>query len=241
MSDIDYSKLKEEIPYKWRVQSQNEHGAQCVAYIDARQAADKLDEVVGPQNWQCDYKVINDNLYGSVSIRSKYGEWVNKVDCGTESKVDKEKGEASDAFKRAAVKWGIGRFLYEKGFERVKVKEYKGKSYPCDDKGNILWDGDALTEYINNRRKNPSKRYETPKKEPTYNTPDKPEWSEATKERAGKVKKEGLTGSAALVRYIDDFNKKNKTSYKSILEFNTDELLGKLIDFVEEEPPTGLV
>lgn len=238
----DFNKLKDEMPFKWRVQSQNDYGAQCVAYVDSRQVQDKLDDVVGTENWQSDYKVVNSNLYAGVAIRHpETKEWVWKWDCGTESNTEKEKGEASDAFKRAAVKWGIGRFLYNKKLQKVEVKKHKnGKLYPCDDKGTILWDGDALTNYINSRKDSPPKRYQKPKEEPTYNTPDKPQWSDTIKERASKVKKEGLTGSAALVRYIEDFNKKNETSYKSIQEFKTDELLDKLITFVEEEPPKGL-
>lgn len=82
-----------------------------LAYIDARQVMDLLDEVVKPENWQCDYRDIGGKLYCGIAI--KCGEdWVWKWDMGTESEYDAEKGEASDAFKRAAVKWGIGRFLY---------------------------------------------------------------------------------------------------------------------------------
>ena len=53
---MDLNDLKKEIPYKWRVQSTNQYGSNCVAYIDARQAQDLLDEVVGPENWQVKYE-----------------------------------------------------------------------------------------------------------------------------------------------------------------------------------------
>lgn len=100
--------LKKEIPYKWR----KGHGNSDLAYINARDAMTLLDEVVGPENWQCDYKQIKDVVYCGVSIKID-GEWVIKWDAGDESNIEAEKGEASDSFKRACVKWGIGRFLYD--------------------------------------------------------------------------------------------------------------------------------
>ena len=55
--------LKKEIPFKWRVQSSNAYGAFCVAYIDARQVQDLLDEVVGAENWQCKYEEHKNNMF----------------------------------------------------------------------------------------------------------------------------------------------------------------------------------
>jgi len=95
---MDLSKLKAEMPFKWRIQSQNDRGATCVAYVDSRLVQDRLDEVCGEANWQSDYKVINSNLYAGVAIKHpESGEWVWKWDCGTESNTEREKGEASDA------------------------------------------------------------------------------------------------------------------------------------------------
>ena len=121
--------LKKELPYKWRVQSANQYGATCVAYIDARFVQDLLDEVCGQENWQVKYEEHKGNLFASIGI--KIGDnFVWKSDCGTESQVEKEKGEASDAFKRAGVMWGIGRFLYSKKIVKLPVKEKNGKYYP---------------------------------------------------------------------------------------------------------------
>ena len=106
--------LKKKIDFKWRVQSANIYGASCVAYIDARQVQDLLDEVCGAYGWQCEYYEHKGNLFCRIGIACELAntmEWVWKSDCGTESNVEKKKGEASDAFKRAAVMWGIGRFL----------------------------------------------------------------------------------------------------------------------------------
>jgi hypothetical protein len=111
--------LQKPMDYKWRVQSVRNGNASCVAYVDARQVMDRLDNVLGIGNWQDSYEVIGGNLYCHLKV--KIGdEWVTKSDCGTESNVEKEKGQASDAFKRAAVKLGIGRFLYS--LEIVKLK-----------------------------------------------------------------------------------------------------------------------
>ena len=95
--------------------------ATMLAYVDARHVMDRLDMVVGPENWSDEYLVTDSNLYCRISIRiDDY--WVAKTDVGTESNVEKEKGNASDAFKRAAVKWGIGRYLY--GLPRIEI-QYK--------------------------------------------------------------------------------------------------------------------
>lgn len=94
---MDLKKLTEPMPYRWRVQTQSDYGAQCVAYIDSRQVAERLDEAVGPDNWQDEYKVVNGNLYAGVGIWSGDKGWVWKWDCGTESNTEREKGEASDA------------------------------------------------------------------------------------------------------------------------------------------------
>lgn len=88
-------------------------GVSLLLYKNARVDMDILDETVGAMNWQREQLVVKDNLYCNVGIKDeKTGEWVWKSDCGVESYSDKEKGEASDAFKRACVNWGIGRELY---------------------------------------------------------------------------------------------------------------------------------
>ena len=86
----------------------------CVSlllYKTARTDAKLLDETVGPMFWDCDYKVVDGTLYCGIGI-IKDGTRVEKWDAGTESYTEKEKGRASDAFKRAGFKWGIGRELY---------------------------------------------------------------------------------------------------------------------------------
>ena len=104
ISDVDF-----------RVQSINNGGyATILAYKDARVDMNRLDDVVGPLGWQRDYKLIDGKLFCGVGVyNSDTSEWVWKWDVGTESNTEKEKGQASDAFKRACFNWGIGRELYE--------------------------------------------------------------------------------------------------------------------------------
>lgn len=96
-------------------------GAVLLLYKTARCDMKILDETYGAMNWQSDYKVVKDNLYCGIGVRNKDTEnWVWKWDCGIESRSDDEgnekKGEASDAFKRAGFKWGIGTELYTAPF-----------------------------------------------------------------------------------------------------------------------------
>ncbi len=106
--DGNLKDLRQEIPYKWKPNNKvggGEHTAMlCVGYIDARQARDLLDQVVGPENWQSDYKEIKGNLYCGIGINVSrdtkelgVAAWRWKWDCGKESNMDKEKGESSDA------------------------------------------------------------------------------------------------------------------------------------------------
>jgi hypothetical protein len=140
--------LKKPLPFKWRVQSVNQWGATCVAYIDARQVQDTLDEEVGADNWQCRFSEHKGNLFCEVGIRTPDG-WVWKSDCGSESNIEKEKGEASDAFKRAAVMWGIGRFLYSMDVVKLPVKEKNGKYYPYSENKNKFVTAAEINEWCN--------------------------------------------------------------------------------------------
>lgn len=128
-------KLKEPLKIEevdFRLQSINNGGyATILAYKDARVDMNRLDAVFG-SNWQKDYKTIDGNLYCGVAI--KVGdEWLWRWDVGTESFSDKEKGQASDAFKRACFNWGIGRELYNYPPISVKLEsdEYSSENGKC--------------------------------------------------------------------------------------------------------------
>lgn len=109
--------LLNETQIEIRVAQINESSCSLLLYKDARVDMNMLDrhEKIGPARWQCKYYECKGNLYCSVGILIDDGmtsQWVWKDDCGTESFTEKQKGEASDAFKRACFRWGIGRELY---------------------------------------------------------------------------------------------------------------------------------
>lgn len=126
-----------------RVNTVSEKGCSLLLYKDARCDMNILDEIVGRQNWQRSHEVINGNLFCNVSIYDEEKkEWITKQDVGTESYTEKEKGQASDSFKRACFNWGIGRELYTAPFiwipsDKVTLKEKTvsgKKSYTTYDK-----------------------------------------------------------------------------------------------------------
>lgn len=111
-----------------RVSTVAKNGCSLLLYKDARVDQRLLDETVGPYNWQRSHEVINGNLFCNVGIWVErnpdgFGEWVWKQDVGKESYTEKEKGQASDAFKRACFNWGIGRELYTAPFIWINAKD----------------------------------------------------------------------------------------------------------------------
>ncbi len=123
-----------------RVQSANKGGAVLLLYKDARVDQNLLDETFGIFGWKRTHQLIGDRLYCTVAVKDpQTGEWVEKQDVGTESNTEKEKGQASDSFKRACFNLGIGRELYTAPnifFPAEKLAEYKndGGKYTCYDK-----------------------------------------------------------------------------------------------------------
>ena len=110
-----------------RIKKITNEGAVLLLYKTARVDMRILDEVYGSMNWQRHHEVINDNLFCTISIwDSETSQWVSKQDVGTESNAEAEKGQASDAFKRAGFAWGIGRELYDAPFIWIsgKVSKY---------------------------------------------------------------------------------------------------------------------
>lgn len=100
-------------------------GCSLLLYKDARCDMRVLDELVGPFGWQCAYEERKGTLFCGVALRDPDGEWVWKWDAGSPSDMEAQKGEASDAFKRACFRWGIGRELYTAPFIWVKADDAK--------------------------------------------------------------------------------------------------------------------
>lgn len=117
-----------------RVSVINERGLSLLLFKDARVDQKILDETFTPFGWRRTYQSIDGNLYCTVEIWDKEKQqWISKQDVGTVSYSEKEKGQASDSFKRACFNWGIGRELYTAPFiwisaENVSIKP-KGDRY----------------------------------------------------------------------------------------------------------------
>lgn len=103
-----------------RISTVSKKGVSLLLYKDSRVDMNILDETVGAENWQRHHELIDGQLFCNVGIYVKretgFGEWVWKQDVGTESYTEKEKGRASDSFKRACFNLGIGRELYTAPF-----------------------------------------------------------------------------------------------------------------------------
>lgn len=124
-----------------RVATVNAYGLRLLLYKDARVDQKMLDELFTPFGWKREHQEINGSLYCTVSVwDDSKRQWIGKQDVGTPSYSDKEKGQASDSFKRACFNWGIGRELYTAPdvwvpASRVHIKEKpekKGHYYTTD-------------------------------------------------------------------------------------------------------------
>lgn len=110
-----------------RVATCNQNGVSLLLYKDARCDMNILDETVGSMNWQ--RKHTRDNANCTVEIwDADKNQWISKEDTGTESYTEKEKGQASDSFKRACFNWGIGRELYTAPFIWVNASDCNMKN-----------------------------------------------------------------------------------------------------------------
>jgi hypothetical protein len=120
---------------QWRVGSvdKQRNRALALCYIDAREVMDRLDSAVGPENWQNRYPHAYEKTVCEIGLRAAGDtEWVWKSDGAGDTDVEAAKGALSDAFKRAAVRWGIGRYLYDIEAPWVDVVP-AGRSYRIAD------------------------------------------------------------------------------------------------------------
>ena len=111
------------------VKSRKGPGGKQLSYIDARQVMHRLDKVVGPENWSDDYKSIDGKTCCTLSLFID-GRWIAKSDGAGDTSIEGEKGGFSDSFKRAAVKWGIGRYLYREGSPMTPQQYMNGWKRP---------------------------------------------------------------------------------------------------------------
>lgn len=130
---MDLNRLKDKFPVEdieWRLQSADETNGRiwglALAYITNRAIQNRLDEVCGPENWKNEYATAPDGgVLCGISIKIN-GQWVTKYDGAENTNIQAVKGGLSSAMKRAAVQWGIGRYLYNLDESYVEVND-KGK------------------------------------------------------------------------------------------------------------------
>ena len=132
-----------------RIGAISEKGLSLLLFMDARAAQNILDETFTPFGWRRTHQEIGGRLYCTVEVwDEEKKQWISKQDVGTESFAEKEKGAASDSFKRACFNWGIGRELYSAPFiwlpaDRVCIR-HDGKRYVTPERfmvGSISYDG----------------------------------------------------------------------------------------------------
>jgi hypothetical protein len=132
--NVDFKRLAEPFPpeeIEWRIGQAGigKQGpwAKVLAYLTSRAVMNRLDEVCGPENWKDEYaKGPDGGVLCGLSIRVA-GEWITKWDGAENTQVESVKGGLSDAIKRAAVKWGLGRYLYrlEEGWAQIASDDDK--------------------------------------------------------------------------------------------------------------------
>ena len=156
-----------------RIQSVNEKGLSLLLYKDARVDMNLMDEVVGPMNWKRSHQVIDGDLFCTVEIFDKEKqEWISRADVGKPSFADKEKGRASDSFKRACVNFGIGRELYTAPFIWIPASSCsitrKDGKYVCYDSfevSEIAYSEEGKINMLKIKNGNGSVVYEMDKRE----------------------------------------------------------------------------
>ena len=148
---MDLNKLKEPFPetdIEWRPQrsgmsAKSQPYAMVLAYVTNRAVMDRLDAVVGAGNWKNEFKASpNGGIICKLSIKID-DEWIAKEDGAENTKVEAVKGGLSGAMKRAAVQWGIGRYLYNLPVTFGNFHDYGKNSIKINNKW-YMYDNPAL-------------------------------------------------------------------------------------------------
>lgn len=203
-----------------KVKQITEKGCLLILYKTARVDAQILDETFGAVGWVNDFKEIKGNLFCGIGIKQEDGSFLWRWDCGVESATEAEKGEASDAFKRAGFKWGIGKELYSSPFIWANVetaKDAKG-GYALKDMfmkfkvASIAYQGDKIssltivnnkgeTVYPASKKPNPAPQEKTPVSQ--QQTPPPPPQKKTLEERIAAFREyletatlEGMNGDS---------------------------------------------
>ena len=119
--------LDDELEFRVGATNSDKTKGLALAYIQARAIQNRLDEIVGIENWRVSYKEINGGFLAKLELKIN-NEWIAKEDGANVTDYEAIKGGISSAFKRAASVWGIGKYLYEIESQWLPI-EQKGKAY----------------------------------------------------------------------------------------------------------------
>lgn len=219
-----------------RTQRVTDKSAYLLLYQDARRVQNVLDATYGPLNWQREYYESNSMLFCKIGIRSsETGEWIWKSDTGSASGVEGEKTLASDAFKRAAVSWGIGRELYSvpsimvdlnpKDFYNNELKQsFKVKDI-------VVENGQIMSLTIVDKWGNERYNYDRNANNQNVEDKQKPTRKEALTQFCTKMKEKGVDKDD-LKRFYDFYMKPSeKDPSKSVLELWNNPVPEKMWDW----------
>lgn len=114
MNNINWDLLQpEDIEVRVGNKIKGTENVNMLLYQDSRCTARNLDKQFGQFGWQIDYKVVGEQIYGTLSIYDETKQqWISKSDTGDKSNISEDKGQSSDILKRCAVRWGFGTELY---------------------------------------------------------------------------------------------------------------------------------
>lgn len=190
-----------------RIAQINDKGLSLLLYKTARTDANLLDETVGAENWENDFKVVDGVLYGGIGIYDPtMDRWVWKWDAGTESYTEAEKGRASDAFKRAGFKHGIGRELYTAPFIWISSDNYEAQNRKCYDKfvvKEIEYQNSEISRLVIANEKKGVDVFEYPRRSRNFGEPKEDKAQQAPDgyyycEQCGEIIKTVLTNEGAI-------------------------------------------
>lgn len=225
-------KLKEPFPksdIEWRVQramkTKNGDKAIVVPYVQNRAIMNRLDALFGIDGWKNEYKEIHNGVLCGISLKIN-DEWITKWDGADLTNIEATKGGLSNSMKRAAVQFGLGRYLYQLDEYWADIKQ-KGQNYIKDDKKGITgyWDDPKLPDWaLPSEERNNDKKQTTPQQE-KVKPPDK-NLSEAQVKRLFAIGKEKDFTNAQITKAVMDRYKKTQISHLTKAEY--DELVNSL-------------
>ena len=226
-----------------RIAQTKPNGASILLYKTARTDANQLDDVLGVANWQNDYKVIDGTLFCGIGIHTAENGWVWKWDAGSESNVAKDKGEASDAFKRAGFRFGIGRELYTAPFIwipagkcTIKRATKNGKEVSeCYDRfrvSEIEYADSKITHLVIENVTMGAKVFwwDRAGTSPKPETADDEPWDAQTAKRAvGKMTAKQVDAISALVKETFGGHKLTRNAFEAVTGYTVQQLAARQI------------